>query len=50
MIYAISDIHGCLDAFEKRLEQINPELQKEGNRRVLIKNPVRDEEIRRSSG
>lgn len=36
MIYAISDIHGCLDAFEKRLEQINPELQKEGNRLVLL--------------
>ena len=36
MIYAISDIHGCLDAFEKRLAQINPELQKEGNQLVLL--------------
>ena len=36
MIYAISDIHGCLAAFEKRLAQINPELEKKGNRLVLL--------------
>ena len=36
MIYAISDIHGCLDAFETRLAQINAELEKEGNRLVLL--------------
>lgn len=36
MIYAISDIHGCLDAFEKRLAQINGDLEKDGNRLVLL--------------
>lgn len=27
MIYTISDMHGCLEAFEKRLAQINAELE-----------------------
>lgn len=36
MIYAISDIHGCLDAFEKRLAQISMDLEKKGNRLVLL--------------
>ena len=36
MIYAISDIHGCLDAFEKRLAQVNAELEKEVTKLVLL--------------
>lgn len=36
MIYAISDIHGCLEAFEKKLAQINAEFEKDGNRLVLL--------------
>lgn len=36
MIYAISDIHGCYDAFEKLVVQLSAELEKAGNRLVLL--------------
>lgn len=36
MIYAMSDIHGQYELFAKRIKQIKPMLQKEGNKVILL--------------
>lgn len=36
MIYAIADIHGYYDLFRSRIELLEPELEKQGNRLVLL--------------
>ena len=36
MIYAISDIHACYEAFQQRIEQLKPKLEEGDNKLILL--------------